>query len=210
MMATTLDWKKDLKHLYNAPSKAPVEVDVPPMNFLMIDGRGDPNTAESYKQAVEALYSLSYTLKFAAKKSASPVEYAVMPLEGLWWVDDLSSNVYASKDQWYWTMMIGQPDVISDEMIERAKAEVQRKKGLTNLDQVRLQSLHEGHCAQIMHIGPYSAEKPTIDRLHAYIADDGFAISGKHHEIYLKDARKTAPDKLKTVIRYPVQRATIK
>lgn len=202
-MATTLDWKKDLKHLYNPSAKFPSEVDVPLMQFLMIDGRGNPNTAESYKQAVEALYSLSYTLKFAAKKAA--VDYAVRPLEGQWWVDDVHSDVYANKDDWYWTMMIAQPEVITTEMIEQAKVDVQRKKGLSNLDQIRLESLHEGRCAQIMHIGPYSAEPPTIEKLHNYIAENGFTINGKHHEIYLTDARRTAPDKLKTVIRYPIR-----
>ncbi len=199
----TLDLKQALKHLYNPSAKAPIQVDVPPMNFLMIDGQGDPNTAEVYKQAVEALYSLSYTLKFAAKKGALQIGYPVMALEGLWWVDDLRMDIYANRDTWHWKMMMMQPDIISAEMVEAAKADVERKKGLTNLDQVRFETFHEGLCAQIMHIGPYSAEPPTIECLHAFIHDMGYELRGKHHEIYLSDPQRTAPEKLKTVLRMP-------
>ncbi len=205
-----LDLKKTLKHLYQPSAKDVVEVDVPPMNFLMIDGQGNPNTAERYAQAVEALFSLSYALKFASKKAAG-IDYTVMPLEGLWWADEMGSvygelDFTANKDLWLWTMMIMQPDHITAEMVREAAADLGRKKDLPALPDIRFETFHEGLSVQIMHIGPYSAEKPTLDRVHAYIEAQGCEPTGKHHEIYLGDPRRTAPDKLKTVIRQPMKR----
>jgi hypothetical protein len=186
-----------------------VEVDVPPMNFLMLDGTGDPNTSEAYRQAIEALYGLSYTLKFASKKQG--VDFTVMPLEGLWWMDDMGSaygelDFAADKSRWQWTALIMQPDHITREMFDTAVAELRRKKNPPALDKVRFERFHEGLSAQIMHLGPYSAEKPNIDRLHAYIAEHSFEEAGKHHEIYLGDPRRTAPEKLRTVIRQPMRK----
>jgi hypothetical protein len=208
-MAAKLDLKKNLKHLYNPPTKKVVEVDVPPMNFLMLDGIGDPNTALEYQQAVETLYGLSYTLKFASKNQG--VDFAVMPLEGLWWMDDMG-NAYgerdftADKSRWQWTMMIMQPDHITQAMFDSAVADLRRKKNPSALDKARFEHFHEGSSVQIMHIGPYSAEKPNIDRLHSYIAEHGCTEAGKHHEIYLGDPRRTAPEKLRTVIRQPMRK----
>lgn len=204
-----LDLRKELKHLYNPPAKKVVEVDVPPMNFIMLDGSGDPNTSEAYRQAIEALYGLGYTLKFASKKNG--VDFTVMASEGLWWMDDMGSqygefNFAANKNRWKWTMMMMQPDHITQAMFDAAVDELRRKKNPPALDRMRFERFHEGLCAQIMHIGPWSAEKPTIDRLHAYIAERGCEPTGKHHEIYLGDPRRTAPEKLRTVIRQPMRK----
>lgn len=200
---STIDLKKDFKQLYNQSAKEVSVVDVPPMNFLMIDGAGDPNVSVEYQQAMEALFSLSYTLKFRVKKITG-VDYAVMPLEGLWWTDDPSQLV--DKGLWKWTAMIMQPEFVTAELVAEALAEVREKKGLAALDRVRFETYHEGLSAQIMHIGPYDAEGPTIARLHSFIRESGYEPWGKHHEIYLSDPRRTAPEKLKTVLRQPVRK----
>jgi len=198
-----VDFKKDLKHLYNPSAKEVSVVDVPPMNFLMIDGAGDPNVSLEYQQAMEALFSLSYTLKFRVKKIIR-ADYAVMPLEGLWWTDD--PGQLADKSLWKWTAMIMQPEFVTAELVAEALAEVREKKGFAALDRVRFETYHEGLSAQIMHIGPYDAEEPTIARLHSFIRENGYELSGKHHEIYLSDPRRTAPEKLRTVLRQPVRK----
>ena len=194
-----LDLKKTLKHLY-APSKNFETVTVPEMTFLMVDGQGNPNDSPVYAQAVEALYSVAYTLKFALKKEVEK-NYAVMPLEGLWWVPDMREFSTEDKDAWYWTMMILQPPEVTPERFQRACAEAGKKKDLPALPKMRLEPYTEGLAAQILYFGAYADEGPTIARLHAYIHAQGGTLSGKHHEIYLGDPRKTAPEKLKTVIR---------
>jgi hypothetical protein len=194
--------------LYKASAKQPVIVDVPPMQFLMIDGAGDPNTSQAYHAALEALYALAYTLKFALKKTAE-LNYRVAPLEGLWWSDAMADFTTANKDAWQWTMLIAQPSIVTPDLVEQARAEVQRKKAPPALAQVRLATFHEGLAAQILHIGPYATEAPTIQRLHAFIHAQGGTFDGlrqKHHEIYLGDPRRAAPEKLKTVIRQPFTR----
>jgi len=203
------DLRKELKHLYNPPTKNVVEVDVPPMNFLMLDGSGDPNTALEYRQAIEALYGVAYTLKFASKKQG--IDFTVMALEGLWWMDDMGSqygdfDFAADKNLWKWTMMMVQPDHITPPMVEAAIEELRRRKNPAALDKVRFERFHEGLCAQIMHIGPYSAEKPNIERVHAYIAEHGCEPAGRRHEIYLSDLRRTAPEKLRTIVRQPMRK----
>jgi hypothetical protein len=199
-----LDWKKDCKELYFPPAH-PVMVDVPPMNFLMIDGHGDPNISPVYAESVEALFSLAYTLKFSIKK-AEGVDYAVYPPEGLWWTPDMADFSTSRKADWDWTMMIAQPEVVSAEWVERARAEALKKKGLPVLERVRFESYHEGLSAQIMHAGPFADEGPNIARVHEFIKEQGGRLCGKHHEIYLSDMRRTAPEKLKTVIRQPFER----
>ena len=200
-----IDFKKELKHLYQPSAKDVVQVEVPEMNYLMIDGEGDPNTSSVYQAAVEALFALSYSIKFTAKKGTLAIDYGVMPLEGLWWADDMASFSVDDKSNWKWTMMIMQPDFITPEMVDTALDEVGRKKKLVAPGEVRFASLLEGTCAQIMHIGPFSAEGPTVERLHKFIVEAGRKPSGKHHEIYLSDIRKAAPEKWKTVIRQPMQ-----
>ena len=202
---TALDLKRELQYLYKPSAKQPEIVDVPPFHFLMIDGSGDPNTAQAYRDAVEALYSAAYTLKFAVKK-ARGIQYPVMALEGLWWSDDMRDFLAGNRDRWQWTMMILQPDVVTDDDFAGARDDLHKKKDLPALDRMRLAPYHEGLSAQIMHVGPYAAEAPTIERLHRFIAEQGCAISGKHHEIYLGDPRRSAPEKLKTIIRQPMRR----
>jgi hypothetical protein len=199
-----IDFMQQQKDLYNPPAKQAVLVEVPDMSFLMIDGTGDPNNSQPYQEAVSALYSLSYTLKFTIKKGGGP-DYRVSALEGLWWVDDLSQLSMTQRDNWKWTMMIRQPEEVTAEMVEVARQEALRKKGLEALNSVRQERFHEGLAAQIMYIGPYSAEQPTIERLHAFVAECGKQLRDKHHEIYLSDPNKAAPEKLKTILRHPVE-----
>ena len=199
-----IDFKKEWQHLYRPSAKEVSEVEVPALNYLMVDGRGDPNTAPEYQLAIEALYSLAYKAKFISKKQ-SGLDYVVPPLEGLWWAPDIAAFSTQDKSAWQWTMMIMQPDGVNAEVIAQATAKVEQKKNPPVLSQIRLQSLEEGHALQIMHIGPYAQEAATIARMHAYAADTGYALVGKHHEIYLSDPRKVVPKKLKTVLRQPVK-----
>jgi hypothetical protein len=198
-----IDLKKEYKHLYAATAKQVVEVDVPSFNFLMIDGMGDPNTSQQYAHAVEALFSVSYKAKFMIKKGGLAIDYAVMPLEGLWWADDMSAFTSNDKSNWKWTMMIMQPEFVVQSLIEEAINEVNKKKPLPALSELRFEEFTEGRCAQIMHIGPFSEEGPTIERVHSFIEEHS-GITGKHHEIYLSDIRRAAPDRWKTVIRQPM------
>jgi hypothetical protein len=200
-----LDLKKKWKHLYQPPATAITTVDVPPLTYLMVDGEGDPNTSPAFTHAIEALYSLSYTLKFSLKKSPQPVDYGVMPLEGLWWADDPGAFHRQDKSMWKWTAMILQPDFIGRKQVTAAFDEVRKKKRLVALDRVRLETLAEGTAAQILYVGPFADEGPTIQRIHDFIHAAGKELCGKHHEIYLSDPRRTAPDKLKTIIRQPMK-----
>jgi hypothetical protein len=203
-MMAKIDYKKELKHLYQPSVKEVEVVDVPQMNFLMIDGQGDPNTSQTFQDAVEALYSLAYTLKFMIKKSDVGIDYGVMPLEGLWWVDDMTRFSIEKKDEWKWTLMIMQPEPGTKGLFEEAVEEVRKKKNPVALSKIRFESFSEGKAAQIMYIGPFSEEGPTIEQVHTYIKENGYTLSGKHHEIYISDMRKTAPEKLKTIIRQPM------
>ena len=200
-----IDFKKELRHLYNPSVKEIVVVDVPRMSFLMVDGQGDPNTSQEYKDAVEALYALAYALKFMVKKGKAGIDYAVMPLEGLWWADDMTQFRAENKHIWKWTAMIMQPEYVSEDLFNLALERVEKKKKLPALSKTRFESLQEGLSAQIMHIGPYSAEGPTIERLHAFAKEKGCRLRGKHHEIYLSDPRRSAPEKMKTVIRQSIE-----
>lgn len=198
-----IDLKRELKTLYNPSSKEVVEVDVPAFNFLMVDGEGNPNASNDFREAIEALYSVSYTIKVALKKEME-LDYVVMPLEGLWWADDWTSFIRNDKDSGKWTMMIMQPPEASKKMVQSAIISVEDKKGLPGLRKLRFERFEEGRSAQTMHIGPFSAEGPTIQRIHDYISSRS-ALRGKHHEIYLSDIRKVAPEKWKTIIRQPME-----
>ncbi|MDR3629798.1 MAG: GyrI-like domain-containing protein [Desulfocapsaceae bacterium] len=199
-----IDYKKQFKHLY-APSARTVEaVMVPPMTFLMIDGEGDPNTSQSFGNAVEALFALSYALKFTVKNGGMGIDYGVLPLEALWWADDMSAFNGANKEAWKWTLMIMQPECITPLMVNDAKQEVGRQKNPASLPLVRFETFSEGKAAQIMHIGPFSDEGPTIEKVHAFIEKQGKCRTGKHHEIYLNDMRRTAPQNWKTIVRQPM------
>jgi hypothetical protein len=198
-----IDLRTTLKHLYRPSARDVVQVDVPAFRFLMIDGAGDPNTTPLYAQAVEALFSVSYTAKFMAKRGPSGVDYAVMPLEGLWWSDDQSSFANNDRAKWRWTMMIHQPPYADDAVLADAIAAVKRKKGLAAADALRLESFTEGVCAQTLHVGPFTAEGPTIRRVHDFI-ESRASLAGKHHEIYLSDIRRADASRWKTIIRQPM------
>ncbi len=211
----TLDLKKELKYLY-VPSAKKVElVQVPRLQFAMIDGAIEkgkaPGTSTGFQEATQAIYSIAYTLKFMLKKRKThAVDYPVMALEGLWWVEDGVFDIRV-KDNWFYTLMILQPDVITQEVFEQGLAEVRRKKGESPaLSRLRLAQFEEGPCVQVMHIGPYANEPATVDRLRLFAAENGYrdciGRGGKHHEIYLGDPRKGDPAKLKTVLRHPVEK----
>jgi hypothetical protein len=199
-----IDYKKELKPLYRASAKKVEIVEVPRMNFLMIDGAGDPNTSQKFQEAVEALFSVSYTLKFMIKKGELGVDYGVLPLEGLWWADDMSQFSAQNKENWKWTLMIRQPAHVTTDLVRGAIEQVKKKKKATAAPGLRFEAFSEGSSAQVMHIGPFSEEGPTIERLHQFIEENDFNLSGKHHEIYLSDFRRAAPEKLKTIIRQPI------
>ena len=197
------DFKKELKHLYGPSKKEFSVVDVPPMNFLMIDGHGDPNDNPDFQEGMDALYGMAYTIKFALKPQG--IEYVVPPSEGLWWMEDMSEFSLETKDRWQWTLMIMQPDEVTQEIVAAAQGELARKKDPPALSRLRYERYHEGLSVQIMYLGAYADEGPTIARMHEFIRENGYDFNGKHHEIYLGDPRRTAPEKLKTVIRQPVK-----
>lgn len=199
-----IDYKRELKHLYRPSAKVIAIVDVPEMNFLMIDGQGDPNTSPEYGNAIEALYAVSYALKFMIKRGGIEVDYGVMPLEGLWWVDDMTQFSIEDKSSWKWTAMIMQPEHVTRDLFVEASKQVEKKKNPVALPKIRFESFAEGGAAQTMHHGPFTEEGPAIERVHKFIQDSGSSLVGKHHEIYLSDIRRTAPEKWKTVIRQPM------
>ncbi len=201
----TNDPKEILKQYYSPSVKQPQIIIIPPMNFLMIDGHGDPNTDSSYSAAVSALYTLAYTLKFGLKNTGTP-DFKVFPLQGLWWAADMNTFLTGEKSAWDWTMMIAQPDWISQEQINQARLKAAAKVDKATLEKVRFETYNEGLVVQLMHIGPYSAEGPNIARMHAFAREQGYELSGKHHEIYLGNPQRSAPEKLKTIIRQPIRK----
>jgi hypothetical protein len=200
-MTTVIDTNREAG-LYRA-RHAPELIDVPELQFLMIDGHGDPNVSERYREAIEALYAVSYALKFALKRAGGP-DYKVSPLEGLWWVADMTRFSTEDKSAWDWAAMIKQPSSVTPELVEETVHEVAEKKQLPTVRELRFERFAEGPSAQVLHLGPYADEGPTIERLHAFIEERGYTKRGKHHEIYLGDPRRSAPERLKTIIRQPV------
>ncbi|HEU0291554.1 MAG TPA: GyrI-like domain-containing protein [Anaerolineales bacterium] len=211
----TLDLKKDLKYLYQPSAKKVEIVQVPLLQFEMIDGAiekgSEPGKSPSFAEATQAMYSMAYTLKFMLKKrKTNAIDYPVMALEGLWWVEDGMFDI-TIKDNWFYTLMIMQPDLITPDLFEEAREQVRKKKGDREmLSKVRLAHFEEGLCVQVMHIGPYATEPATIDRMREFMQENGLkdnvGPNGKHHEIYLGDPRKADPTKLKTVLRHPVEK----
>ncbi len=208
-MQDKLDFKKQYKDLY-IPKAVPSLVEVPPILYLMADGNGAPE-GESYQEALELLYSISYTIKMSKMSGNQPegyVEYVVPPLEGLW--DCTVEGFDPNREQWTWTSLIRQPDFVTQDVFLWACGELKKKKPELNLERVRLETYHEGLCVQIMHIGPYCEEQASIDKLSDFIRENGLkdvcSTQRRHHEIYLSDPRRTAPEKLKTVLRHPVIR----
>lgn len=200
-----IDFKKEFGKFYFPSAKEVAMIDIPPLNFAMVDGVGNPNTMPAYREALEALYGVSYTLKFSLKKQGV-ADYRVGPLESLWWTDESGAFSMDPKAEWKWTSMILQPDVVTRTQFEDALSQLKEKRDPPALPRVRLERFHEGLAAQVLHIGPYAAERPTIERIHIFIRDHGFKLVGKHHEIYLGDPRRSAPERLKTVIRQPMRR----
>ncbi len=200
-----LDLKKQWRNLYQPPVGEITTVTVSPLTYLMVDGQGDPNTSKLFEQAVEALYSLSYTLKFSLKKSPRAIDYGVMPLEGLWWADDPRVFFQSDKSTWKWTVMILQPEFISRANVDAALDEVRRKRNPPALNCVRFETLEEGESVQTLYLGPFSEEGPVIQRMHDAIKAAGKELYGKHHEVYLSDPRRTAPAKLRTILRQPMR-----
>ncbi|HNW91871.1 MAG TPA: GyrI-like domain-containing protein [bacterium] len=198
-----LDYKRQYRQLYQAPAGSVTLVEVPAMNFLMIDGKGDPNSAPAYAAALGALYAVAYTIRFMIKRGPEAIDFGVMPLEGLWWADDMAAFATADKSAWQWTMMIMQPPCVTRSHFTAARAAAAQKKQDPAIALVRWEQFAEGRCAQIMHRGPFSEEGPTIERVHQYIDACG-RRRGKHHEIYLSDIRKAALANLKTIIRQPL------
>lgn len=216
-MESKLDYKKKFKDLY-MPKTKPTLIDVQAINFIMIDGKGDPNEENGeYSKAVELLYSLSYTIKMSKKgqnKIEGYFEYVVPPLEGLWWCDDCKIEFF-DKSKFHWTSMIRQPEFVTAEVFKWACSEVSRKKPQLDVSKARFQVLKEGICVQMMHIGPFDNEPETVNQIEAYIKNNNLknAISTvsengrirRHHEIYLSDPRKTKQENLKTVLRVPAE-----
>lgn len=211
-MAPTFDFKKVEKHLYQ-PKREPEIVDVPEMLFIAVDGAGDPNTSPAYERAVQVLYGLSYTIKMSPKRGQAPpgyFDFVVPPLEGLWWGGeiDLERMAITDKSTFSWTMLLRQPEFVTPEVFAWAQEALAEKKPELDPFSARLWRYAEGLCVQALHVGPYDEEPETICRMHAYAAEQGYRMdmseTRRHHEIYLSDPRKTAPEKLKTVIRHPI------
>lgn len=198
-----IDYKKELKALYKPGVKRVDFVKMPSMNYLKINGEGAPES-ESYKRAIEALYVLSYTIKFKVKEFEK-LDYGVMPLEGLWWVDDMTQFSVDKKEAWKWEMMIMQPEIVTIDRVQECIEIVKNKKNPPSLPKLRFEAFDEGDVAQIMHVGPFTEEGPTVDKVHKAIEEKGAVLSGKHHEIYLTDIRRAAPERWKTIIRQPYQ-----
>jgi hypothetical protein len=203
-MPATVDFLKQEKGLYQ-PKEAPVLVTVPEFAFLTVDGEGDPNTSPQYAAAVSVLYVAAYALKFAVREALG-VDYRVLPLEGLWWSRHPVDFTGGDKRDWQWTLMIRQPVSVTEEQIAAARDKAGAKAGQL-ADRLRLIAFEEGASAQILHRGPYATEAPTIVRLHQFIAASGLRPRDKHHEIYLSDPNRTMPERMRTVIRQPVEPA---
>ena len=197
-----IDYKKEFKHLYGATSKNVQFVDVPTLNFLMVHGKGEPG-GKAFTEAVQALYPVAYGIKFSIKENLG-IDYVVPPLEGLWWAEDMTDFVKDNRDRWLWTMMIMQPESVTQEIFDKVILQVKAKKNPPAIEKVEFQPYAEGKCAQILHVGPFSEEGPTIEKVHSAIAAEGYSLTGKHHEIYLSDMRRVSPEKYRTVIRQPM------
>jgi hypothetical protein len=206
-----LDLKKELKAFYSASAKKVELVDVPRFQFAMIDGQIEPGlmpgTSPSFAEAMQALYGVSYTLKFMLKQRKNdPVDYPVMALEGLWWVEG-GEFIFGQKDCWAYTVMILQPEPVTTDLFTEALSQLRKKKGdQPGLARLRFEAFHEGPAVQIMHVGPYATEQATIEKMDAFAHENGYQMHGKHHEIYLGNPLRAQPEKLKTILRHPVMK----
>ena len=203
---TKIDLRKSLKPFYTASVRKPCLLEVPDMNCLMVDGKGDPNS-QVFQEAVGSLYSVAYTLKFMFKKEKD-IDYPVTALEGLWDAEDVTDFMTARRENWKWTLLIGLPSIVTKKDALKALSAAREKAKFPRFPVVRFEKLAEGRCAQIMHIGPYANEGPTVETLHAFVEKQGYALRGRHHEIYLGDPRRSAPEKLRTIVRQPIAAAS--
>jgi len=203
VMTEKVDFKKLFKKYYS-PSIEPELIDLPTIQVLSLEGQGAP-ASENFQRAIQAMYGCFFTIKFGRKKAGLGPDYSGAPLEGLWWMKDQTKFDQARPADWLWKLLLWQPDFISQQDLDRARAELKKKKDNPDLGRVKLEKISEGAVVQIMHIGPYSAEAPTIKKLHEFAKNKGFELTGKHHEIYLGDPRRAKPEKLKTIIRQPVK-----
>lgn len=199
------DLPEELRPLYFPSAKEPAFVDVPSMQFVMVDGSGAPGSSKEFQDAIGALYGVAYTIKFAGKR-VGVRDLPVMPLEGLFWTRQGEGFPPADPDAWRWTLMLMEPAAVTRKLFEESVRQLRERKDPPGLSKARLERWREGRAAQILYLGPYSGEQPTIERLHAFIRESGFRVSGKHHEIYLGNPQRSAPEKLKTVIRQPASR----
>lgn len=200
-----IDLRKQYHDLYTPSKKEFTLIEVHPLQYIMIDGSGDPAVAQRYQDSIQTLYSLSYTLKFMFKKNRE-IDYTVMGLEGLWWMPDMNEFSLANRSRWLWTSMILQPDFITAADFEEARRQVLARGKAPLAAEARLESYTEGLSCQIMYFGAYADEAPTIAAMHQFIKENGYALTSKHHEIYLSDARRVAPEKNKTILRQPVKK----
>ncbi len=201
-----IDFKKDFKQLYKASAGSVSFVEVPAISYLMVDGAGDPLNAPEFQSAVETLYGVAYTIKFAAKKAQNGPEYTIPPLSGLWWCDGMEGFDPDNRNLWRWTLMLGQPPHVESGMVTGAIEHLKSKRKRGLWQKIDLKTFEEGLCVQTLHIGPYSDEAPKIAAMMAFIHDQGYRPRGKHHEIYMSDPRRTSPEKLKTILRHPVSK----
>jgi hypothetical protein len=199
-----VDFKKTLQPLYNPSKKGIHTIEVPRLNFLMLDGKGDPNSSLEYQQAIEALYAMSYGLKFALKSQG--FDHIVPPLEGLWWMENMNEFSLANKARWEWTMIVMQPEWVTTEWVEKVRIDTQKKKSNPSISRIRFEVLEEGLAVQTLYTGAYENEAATIAEMHHFIRTKGYQTNGKHHEIYLGDPRKTSPERLKTILRQPIRK----
>jgi hypothetical protein len=202
-----LDFKKEYKYLFSPSAKEPEMVEVPAFKYIKIDGQGDPNTCKDFQDKIMVLYGLAYTIKFMLKlDKEDPFDFTVPPLSGLWCADDITAFAQGRKHEWKWTLMVLMPDRVTRDVFQKGKEELKRKKDPVFLDQARFEIYEEGLSAQIMHIGPYAEEGPTITKLHEFFQGRGYTFNGSHHEIYLGDPRRSKPEKLRTILRQPIKK----
>jgi hypothetical protein len=201
------DFKKEYKSLFSPSAKEPEMIEVPAFKYLIIDGQGDPNTSKDFQDKVQVLYGLSYTIKFMLKQDKTdPFDFTVPPLSGLWCADDITAFAEGRKHEWKWTLMILMPDRVTREVFAEGKRKLEEKKNPTFLDLAKFEIYEEGLSAQIMYIGPYAEEGPTIAKLHDFFQGKGYTFNGRHHEIYLSDPRRCKPEKMRTILRQPIKK----
>jgi len=205
MATKKLDFKKVFAELYNPSTTKISIVDVPDMKFFMLDGKGDPNTSQEFKDAIATLFPLSYGVKMPFKKTHPAKDYVVPPLEGLWYMSNMAEFRMDNKQNWQWTLMMRVPDFVPDDDARSAIDVVKAKKSPPSIGKTRFEHFLEGKCMQIMHVGPFDAEPPTIEKTHKWAKDQGYSLRGKHHEIYMSDMRRVAPERLLTILRQPIK-----